>query len=358
MAELEKRPMPISELIEQLEAARERRKLRPIPALIKDIKATIARREAAGAAPGHMNWAASFAPPTPPQPEAPPAPPLEGGAIGFSLPVFQEPPPALPGLVPPAAAPRAAPRASPRASPRAAAAAAIPVLSELLQTGRSYGERGIPQTQYSLPLEYAKQVAPDAVQSYADSLRQAGLTNAPYYAKILSQLKAERENELTGRAVRNLEAQRLEDAYQQTRRRNAIDILGSLLNYKASSEATGATERAAERTAARLGDTEDAMEMKRLAMLMDPHVFGKLPKPVQQGLLQFLSGTVAPVQGKAEGGLIQGMAEGGQVSVDPVAAGGYANLETGDYIIPADVRRFFGTKFFQTLIEKAEAAME
>lgn len=70
--------------------------------------------------------------------------------------------------------------------------------------------------------------------------------------------------------------------------------------------------------------------------------------------------------GSKDGGLVRGYADGGQVDpmadalamamADPVAEGAPAAMETGDYVIPADVLRFYGLKFFQGMIQKAEEA--
>jgi hypothetical protein len=62
-----------------------------------------------------------------------------------------------------------------------------------------------------------------------------------------------------------------------------------------------------------------------------------------------------------------GFAEGGEVDTDtdtdvevedPMAEGKTAHMETGDYVVPAEVLRFYGVKFFQSMMDKAESEME
>lgn len=53
------------------------------------------------------------------------------------------------------------------------------------------------------------------------------------------------------------------------------------------------------------------------------------------------------VEQKADGGVV------GMGMESPVAEPS-VEMESGDYVIPADVLRFYGTKFFQSLIEKAD----
>lgn len=55
--------------------------------------------------------------------------------------------------------------------------------------------------------------------------------------------------------------------------------------------------------------------------------------------------------------MIEGRADGGEVGgkANPVAEGAPAEMDSGDYVIPADVLRFYGSKFFNQLIEKADS---
>lgn len=63
------------------------------------------------------------------------------------------------------------------------------------------------------------------------------------------------------------------------------------------------------------------------------------------------------VVGYADGGQVDPMADAlGAAMADPVAEGAPAAMESGDYVIPADVLRFYGLKFFQGMIQKAEEA--
>jgi hypothetical protein len=82
-----------------------------------------------------------------------------------------------------------------------------------------------------------------------------------------------------------------------------------------------------------------------------------------EALLQSLAGGEA----HAQGGVV-GYAEGGEVDYDPMmdetvpaidedaVAPGVAAMETGDYIIPVEAVRFYGTKFFKDLIHKVQMA--
>lgn len=63
------------------------------------------------------------------------------------------------------------------------------------------------------------------------------------------------------------------------------------------------------------------------------------------------------VVGYADGGQVDPIADAlGAAMADPVAEGAPAAMESGDYVIPADVLRFYGLKFFQGMIQKAEEA--
>jgi hypothetical protein len=59
-----------------------------------------------------------------------------------------------------------------------------------------------------------------------------------------------------------------------------------------------------------------------------------------------------PVEKKAGGGEVGG-GEAGAVPLDKAPV---QEMDSGDYVIPVEVKRYFGSKFFQDLIEKADNA--
>lgn len=83
--------------------------------------------------------------------------------------------------------------------------------------------------------------------------------------------------------------------------------------------------------------------------------------PVIAQMRRFLrSRSQFPQEGFADGGEISELGQGAvQESVESIAPqeqGAAAGLDSGDYVIPVEALRFYGSKFFKDLIEKAESA--
>jgi hypothetical protein len=74
---------------------------------------------------------------------------------------------------------------------------------------------------------------------------------------------------------------------------------------------------------------------------------------------QKADGGVVGAMGYKCGGKVKRYADGGEVDIAaPTDNGNVASMESGDYVIPVEALRFYGTKFFQNMIQKAEDDME
>lgn len=137
-------------------------------------------------------------------------------------------------------------------------------------------------------------------------------------------------------AAAQAEAQRYASQGEETQFNNFLDFAASRLNGNGGLEA-----------------------------LRDPKTMADMLEEYNQAFRYF--GRRGKGEGMKDGGRVQSYAGGGEVEAmlgaleqapvaDPVAEGAPASMESGDYVIPADVLRFYGLKFFQSMIQKAEDA--
>lgn len=176
-------------------------------------------------------------------------------------------------------------------------------------------------------------------------------------------------NLITQRAIDNLASKRWE-SYNRARGNDVTEKVG-LAGVAQRNRATDIQQQNADLQARlrNLPDKEKMVATQLMAVMADT---GTLPGVKKDAQLQFqalMSGITDAdideallakdimsegVQMKAEGGEIEpmGMELPGVIDEAPI------DMNSGDYVIPVEALRFYGRKFFQDLINKAEDAVE
>jgi len=199
-------------------------------------------------------------------------------------------------------------------------------------------------------------------------------TGRPMYSEDTSQSALARARRLPANAentrlLGELERNDNQSNNEQTRQR-AVSMIAAMT---ADINASGMSERGAadldlvmalagdpQQSVQAFGSGPEAIQSMGAAI---QEIFDREPPAVadfyQKQMQNFFGGPSAfGAQKFADGGEVEeaGEEEYSGTSVDPQAQGATAGLDSGDYVIPVEAMRFYGSKFFKDLIEKAENA--